>query len=93
MAANYGRTDNVTCPLVGQPKTMVKTDCYSDQIKSFNTICNGKNSCTVPSSNAKFGDPCVGTYKYTGIIFFYYNYFIKHSIKLNIYLDVSYTCS
>jgi hypothetical protein len=27
------------------------------------TACLGKASCTVPATNAKFGDPCSGTYK------------------------------
>lgn len=29
--------------------------------------CNLKPSCSIGSNNGVFGDPCVGTYKYTEI--------------------------
>jgi hypothetical protein len=67
VAANYGRTDGTTCPHASNKGSMSNTKCISNQISAFNSLCNGKNSCNVPVENSKFGDPCHGTYKYTGI--------------------------
>jgi len=67
VGANYGRTDGTTCPHASNKGSMSNTKCISNQISAFNSLCNGKNSCNVPVENSKFGDPCHGTYKYTGI--------------------------
>ena len=31
--------------------------------------CDGENSCQVPATNAVFGDPCRGTYKYLEVAY------------------------
>jgi len=33
-------------------------------LSRLQTMCNGKQSCTVEADNKNFGDPCWGTYKY-----------------------------
>ena len=39
------------------PSTYRDVDC----------ACEGEHNCTVPATNAFFGDPCPGTYKYLEI--------------------------
>jgi hypothetical protein len=68
--ANYGRTDNTTCPHA----SISTTDCHSNKslienqtvTEYFQNLCNGQSSCSALAENANYGDPCVGTYKYLG---------------------------
>lgn len=43
---------------------MKKTDCTRDVTSAVRVSCQGQQSCSVPSCNANYGDPCSGTYKY-----------------------------
>jgi len=46
------------------------SNCHAGACSSANSVdivsraCIGKNSCSVPATNANFGDPCFGTVKY-----------------------------
>ena len=63
--ANYGRTrpDSEVCPFGRSHND--RTDCIdASTLRRINAECNGKHSCSVPATNAFFGDPCPGTYKY-----------------------------
>ncbi|KAI8500616.1 hypothetical protein Bbelb_214340 [Branchiostoma belcheri] len=43
----------------------VRPDCRSgNSLRRVRNICQGRSACSVPASNAVFGDPCVLTYKY-----------------------------
>ncbi|XP_028840932.1 uncharacterized protein LOC114793387 [Denticeps clupeoides] len=70
VTANYGRTDAVTCS-DGRPLGQISlADCHAPN--SFTVTdqkCRGKSSCAVQSSNAAFGDPCFGTYKYLNVTY------------------------
>lgn len=49
---------------------MKTTACAADgSSRKVKVECNGKNSCIVEATNSKFGDPCVGTYKYLQITY------------------------
>ncbi len=63
--ANYGRTDKTTCFMADVSSI---TNCFSNQTQYFQDLCNGQNACNHIAENSEFGDPCVGTYKYLGII-------------------------
>uniref|UniRef100_A0AAY4BRX1 SUEL-type lectin domain-containing protein n=1 Tax=Denticeps clupeoides TaxID=299321 RepID=A0AAY4BRX1_9TELE len=69
VTANYGRTDAVTCS-DGRPLGQI-TPVHgpADRACSFLRRCRGKSSCAVQSSNAAFGDPCFGTYKYLNVTY------------------------
>ena len=62
LSASYGRKHGKeVCP-----SSAIQTqDCHAvsslPKVKSF---CQGKNSCSVQSTNTHFGDPCGGTHKY-----------------------------
>ena len=68
--ANYGRSrpDSEVCPY-GR-KHDDRTDCINTgTMRRINLECNGKHSCAVPATNAFFGDPCPGTYKYIEVTY------------------------
>ena len=51
----------------GMCGSYVTSSCHSTtSVSVVNTACVGQNSCTVPATNANFGDPCVGTVKSSG---------------------------
>ncbi|XP_006817735.1 glycerol-3-phosphate dehydrogenase, mitochondrial-like [Saccoglossus kowalevskii] len=61
--ANYGRSDQNTCPKRGEMDDVNCRALYSMDIVSER--CNGRDKCTVPVNNGIFGgDPCRGTRKY-----------------------------
>ena len=40
-------------------------NCHDvDSLPKVKAVCQGKNSCSLQSSNVQFGDPCGGTLKY-----------------------------
>ena len=60
-SAVYGRSDKTTCP----HPAMSNTNCAaSSSLDIVGGQCDGQESCSVVASNAVFGDPCGGTYKY-----------------------------
>ena len=63
VSANYGRTNSGYC----QRYNHQKDTCASkqpDTNQKVNSQCNNKQKCNVSASNAVFGDPCPGIYKY-----------------------------
>ncbi len=43
---------------------LVASSCHSTESQGdVEALCLGNNSCSVPATNAQFGDPCVGTFK------------------------------
>ncbi|KAI8503390.1 hypothetical protein Bbelb_192110 [Branchiostoma belcheri] len=60
----------MTCPGVERIRVEaamygVRPDCRSgNSLRRVRNICQGRSACSVPASNAVFGDPCVQTYKY-----------------------------
>ncbi|XP_065641681.1 fibrillin-2 isoform X2 [Hydra vulgaris] len=59
--ANYGRTVANICPAKHK-----KINCNHQKV-SYDVVqrsCSNKSSCVVEATNARFGDPCKGTYKY-----------------------------
>ncbi|XP_068599119.1 uncharacterized protein [Brachionichthys hirsutus] len=62
-SANYGRRDGTTCS-ENRPKSQLENVDCSNAVSKVGESCNGKNECLVRASNADFGDPCVGTFKY-----------------------------
>ncbi|XP_048031489.1 L-rhamnose-binding lectin CSL3-like [Megalobrama amblycephala] len=64
MNANYGRTDDTTCP----SSSMYNLNCFSaTSHHAMSVRCDGNKSCSVPAVNSVFGDPCYGTYKYLDV--------------------------
>lgn len=62
--AEYGRSaGKEICP----HPAIRTTSCVKDVSGTVGHSCNGKNMCTVTSSNKLFGDPCPNTYKYTEV--------------------------
>ncbi|XP_070824777.1 L-rhamnose-binding lectin CSL2-like [Chaetodon trifascialis] len=61
--AVYGRSDRTTCAS-GRPESQIQDVRCSRFSSKVAESCDGKNSCVISASNAAFGDPCVGTYKY-----------------------------
>merc|ERR1711916_397926 len=64
MDASYGRSVFDRCP---HPK---RSDLECHATKSRKIVrkeCAGKQSCDIAASNAVFGDPCYGTFKYLEI--------------------------
>lgn len=63
--ANYGRLTRNVCP-----GSIRSTECKAqNSLSTVKTDCQGKQSCVLEANNAKFGDPCVGTYKYLEVIY------------------------
>lgn len=83
LSANYGRTNNDTCS-TGRPANQISNvQCsQSSSINVLATQCNGKQACSVSTSNTVFGEPCVGTYKYLNVSYICQpnNHFIKVSV-------------
>ncbi|XP_073669148.1 L-rhamnose-binding lectin CSL3-like [Paramisgurnus dabryanus] len=67
-AANYGRTNRVTCS-TGKPADQISNvQCFqSSSLSVLAAQCDGKQVCSIPATNTVFGDPCVGTYKYLDV--------------------------
>uniref|UniRef100_A0A3P9MKM1 SUEL-type lectin domain-containing protein n=1 Tax=Oryzias latipes TaxID=8090 RepID=A0A3P9MKM1_ORYLA len=61
--ANYGRRDQTICSEGQLPSVVENTHC-SNPTNLVAQSCNELESCTIPATNAIFGDPCYGTYKY-----------------------------
>uniref|UniRef100_A0A668U6D7 SUEL-type lectin domain-containing protein n=1 Tax=Oreochromis aureus TaxID=47969 RepID=A0A668U6D7_OREAU len=76
--ADYGRRDKITCS-AGRPASQLQLETILNIYSPFNCIysCNGKSSCTISASNSVFGDPCVGTYKYLGVVYACYCKYFK----------------
>uniref|UniRef100_A0A3P9DLZ7 SUEL-type lectin domain-containing protein n=1 Tax=Maylandia zebra TaxID=106582 RepID=A0A3P9DLZ7_9CICH len=70
LVSDYGRHDKTTCS-AGRPASQLQVVQCSSQTSTSVVAesCNGKNSCTISSSNSVFGDPCVGTYKYLEVVY------------------------
>jgi len=78
-AVDEGQTLSLACPAgrtilsiafasygtpTGSCGSFAQSACHASTSSSVvGTACIGKNSCTVPATNATFGDPCVGTFK------------------------------
>ncbi|XP_065667031.1 rhamnose-binding lectin-like isoform X2 [Hydra vulgaris] len=60
--ANYGRTMSSICP--GASDFNSKCDNKKTSLEIVQRSCSYNSACTVKATNAVFGDPCVGTYKY-----------------------------
>uniref|UniRef100_A0A672MY55 L-rhamnose-binding lectin CSL3-like n=1 Tax=Sinocyclocheilus grahami TaxID=75366 RepID=A0A672MY55_SINGR len=70
-AANYGRTDKITCSHGRPSEQLQNTNCYSPNALSFvSKSCNGLENCEVYATHMIFTDPCFGTYKYLAISYF-----------------------
>eukprot|EP00058_Branchiostoma_floridae_P019226 XP_002604716.1 hypothetical protein BRAFLDRAFT_80311 [Branchiostoma floridae] len=66
VSANYGRTDPNVCS--NNPVSVV--DCLSSTaFQTVQSICDNQQSCTLDATNAVFGDPCSGTYKYLEVLY------------------------
>ncbi|XP_041655784.1 L-rhamnose-binding lectin SML-like [Cheilinus undulatus] len=61
--AHYGRLDRSICSFQRSVNQLQNIYC-SRPVSRVAERCNGKNSCAIRASNAEFGDPCYGTYKY-----------------------------
>ncbi|XP_065667087.1 rhamnose-binding lectin isoform X2 [Hydra vulgaris] len=62
VSANYGRTLSNVCP--GAQSSNVKCNNQAKSLEVARKSCSGRSSCLIQATNAVFGDPCVGTYKY-----------------------------
>lgn len=59
--ASYGRSaGEEVCP----HPSILTTSCDAENSLELSSACNGLSSCTLPSTNTVFGDPCPNTYKY-----------------------------
>ncbi len=72
-----GKVINVTKGFFGRTTRKI---CEDARIRTLNCVsgtapakiqelCNGNNSCDVPTTNAYYGDPCVNTYKYVHVTY------------------------
>ncbi|XP_061666350.1 L-rhamnose-binding lectin CSL1-like [Syngnathoides biaculeatus] len=66
--ADYGRRDQTTCTHGRSRHEIENVECLQPTDVVANR-CNGKNTCTITASNAVFGDPCKGTYKYLEVAY------------------------
>ncbi|XP_078144454.1 L-rhamnose-binding lectin CSL3-like [Centroberyx gerrardi] len=70
-AANYGRTNSHVCSAGHPPHLVRKVNCIlPSTLQHVAHRCNGKQWCDIGASNAVFGDPCYGTYKYLDVSYF-----------------------
>ncbi|XP_061625306.1 L-rhamnose-binding lectin SML-like [Phyllopteryx taeniolatus] len=66
--ADYGRRDRTTCTYRRPLSQIENTEClHPTDIVARR--CDGKTSCKITASNAVFGDPCEGTYKYLEVAY------------------------
>ena len=70
--AFYGRLDADTCSSLNSnpihQRFLKNTTCESKTATStFSKRCDGKKKCVVGVNNRVFGDPCVGTFKYSDV--------------------------
>ncbi|XP_078659901.1 lymphocyte antigen 75-like isoform X2 [Branchiostoma floridae x Branchiostoma belcheri] len=64
--ANYGRTSQTIC--ADSPISV--TNCLSPtSVDVVRGTCDGQQTCTLQATNAVFGDPCQGTYKYLEVTY------------------------
>eukprot|EP00058_Branchiostoma_floridae_P010640 XP_002596128.1 hypothetical protein BRAFLDRAFT_66146 [Branchiostoma floridae] len=64
--ANYGRTSQTIC--ADSPISV--TNCVlPTTVDVVRGICDGQQTCTLQATNAVFGDPCQGTYKYLEVTY------------------------
>ena len=69
-SAIYGRTESDVCNDRFGPAQWNNTNCRLDVAKYYRDACNGKSSCSVVAGIGTFrNDPCVGTYKYTRVLY------------------------
>uniref|UniRef100_A0A8C6SIL3 SUEL-type lectin domain-containing protein n=1 Tax=Neogobius melanostomus TaxID=47308 RepID=A0A8C6SIL3_9GOBI len=62
-AADYGRRNSQTCA-AGRPASQLQN------VHCLSSTCNGRNICSISSSNPVYGDPCPGTDKYLHLSFY-----------------------
>nr|XP_022344063.1 L-rhamnose-binding lectin CSL3-like [Crassostrea virginica] len=60
-SANYGRLSSDVCPGPGSNNINCESPGSVDVVRNY---CEGLTNCQLEASNAMFGDPCPGTYKY-----------------------------
>ncbi|XP_052819794.1 L-rhamnose-binding lectin CSL1-like [Mya arenaria] len=65
--AYYGRTnDGSVCPF----SSIFDLNCRAaDSFTKINNTCSNKQQCFLTATNAMYGDPCSGTYKYIEVKF------------------------
>jgi len=64
--AFYGRLDSKICCGSDVPTNKCNVPCYKDVTSIAKQLCGtAGGSCSFPSNNGVFEDPCVDTYKYT----------------------------
>lgn len=68
IGADYGRRDQTTCSYQ-RPAVQIQNVYCSMPTSKVAESCNGKRSCAIKASNAVFGDPCYGTYKYLEVAY------------------------
>lgn len=62
-SAFYGRKDATTCP----HPSIQTTECEADITATVKAACDGEATCDVAATNALYGDPCFGTFKYASV--------------------------
>ncbi|XP_057175715.1 L-rhamnose-binding lectin ELEL-1-like isoform X2 [Triplophysa rosa] len=65
--ANYGRTDTSVCP--HSNATLTPANCYSDQTRILQLLCNGRNGCNLYISSLVYLDQCPHIYKYLKVFY------------------------
>ncbi|XP_077464293.1 L-rhamnose-binding lectin CSL1 [Stigmatopora argus] len=66
--ADYGRRDDNICQYKRHRHGIKNKECMGPNDIVANK-CNGQNRCDIMASNAVFGDPCPGTYKYLEVAY------------------------
>jgi hypothetical protein len=67
MASSYGRNDDNTCH--GGNFYDSYPECSLDVTHHAAADCDGKRSCNYNANNKEIADPCVGTHKYTKVLY------------------------
>uniref|UniRef100_A0A8C6SGS2 SUEL-type lectin domain-containing protein n=1 Tax=Neogobius melanostomus TaxID=47308 RepID=A0A8C6SGS2_9GOBI len=70
-AADYGRRNSQTCA-AGRPASQLQNVHCLSSTPTYEVArtCNGRNICSISSSNPVYGDPCPGTDKYLHLSFY-----------------------
>ncbi|XP_077582172.1 L-rhamnose-binding lectin CSL1 [Stigmatopora nigra] len=66
--ADYGRRNDNICQYKRHRHGIENKECIGPNDIVANK-CNGQNKCDIMASNAVFGDPCPGTYKYLEVAY------------------------
>ncbi|XP_063072432.1 rhamnose-binding lectin-like [Engraulis encrasicolus] len=66
LSANYGRTDNTTCPMYLHNDTSC---LLATSLSVMANKCDGQTQCSVEATNEVFSDPCFGTFKFLDVSF------------------------